>query len=162
MYLGAGSSNIELRDSDELLSGSNVFGGVRLGLFLTVFLELGYAAISYSDQVDQAGLQKEIEVRTTGPHVGLGLLIPIRKVQLGIKAQRSPNNRWSQEITDVATGATDSNISGDIDYDSYFAFVRMGEAGVFELGVRRDQIRSTDSILTNSFGPYLAFNIPLN
>lgn len=165
-YLGFGSANIELKDSDELLSGGNAFGGVRLGLFWTVFFELGYGAVDYSDTVVDPGINGgqpvSIDFRTTGAHYGLGLLVPIRNTRLGVKAQRSPNNRWAEEIKDADSGLTLSNVSGDIDFDSYYVFAQFGETGIFELGVRRDRIRSTDSVLDNSFGPYLAFNIPLN
>ena len=99
--------------------------------------------------------------RTTGPHYGAGLIIPIRAVQLGMKMQRSVNNKWSEEIKDQATGTTVSNVSGDITFDSYFAFTRIGEEGSFEIGVRRDLIKETNSVVANSFGVYLAWNISL-
>lgn len=161
-YIGFGLSNIEVSDSDGLLSGSNVLGGVRVGLFSTIFFELGYGAISFDDRVEIAGVLQNIEFRTTGPHFGLGFLLPIRAILLGAKYHRSVNNRWSEEVIDATSGATISRISGDISFDSYFVFTRFGEGGWFEVGVRRDQIRETDSVLTNSFGPYLMFNIGLN
>jgi len=42
-----GSANIEVRNSTELLSGDSVRDGLRLGLFWTFFLELGYGAVRY-------------------------------------------------------------------------------------------------------------------
>ena len=160
-YLGLGSANIEIRNSDDLLSGSNLFGGVRLGLFSTFFWELGYGTVGYADTVEIGGVLQDVDVRTTGAHVGFGLLIPIRNVRLGTKIQRSPNNKWVEEIKDSSTGVTNSNISGDIDFDSYYVFVQFGETGGFEVGVRRDRIDSFDTVLENSFGPYLTVNISL-
>ena len=160
-YLGFGSANIELRESNELLSGENVFGGIRIGLFWTVFLELGYGAVTYSDSVLVGTEQRTIDFRTTGPHGGLGFLIPIRAILLGFKAQRSVNNRWAEEITRTLDGTTISNVSGRIDYISYYVFTRFGDKGWFEVGVRRDQIKNTDSVLSNSFGPYLAVNFSI-
>jgi hypothetical protein len=160
-FLGGGSSNIEVRDSDDLLSGSNAFGGVRLGLFWTVFVELGYGMVGYNDTVVINGVSKSVDFRTTGANFGAGFIIPIRAVRLGLRGVRSPNNRWSEVIKDAITGATDSNISGKIDFDSYFVFTQFGQTGWFEVGVRRDRIKSSTSVLENSFGPYLAFNIPL-
>lgn len=160
-YLGVGSANIELRENNELLSGDNVFGGLRIGLFWTVFLELGYGAVTYSDSVLVGTEQRTINFRTTGPHGGLGFLIPIRAILLGVKAQRSVNNRWAEEITRTLDGTTISNVSGRIDYISYYVFARLGDKGLFEVGVRRDQIKSTDSVLSNAFGPYLAVNISI-
>ena len=52
------------------------------------------------------------------------------------------------------TGNGIARISGDIDFDSYFLFTRLGEKGLFEIGVRRDRIKTTDSVLTYSFDPY--------
>ena len=160
-YLGFGSANIELRENNELLSGDNVFGGIRIGLFWTVFLELGYGAVTYSDSVLVGTEQRTIDFRTTGPHGGLGFLIPIRAILLGFKAQRSVNNRWAEEITRTLDGTTISNVSGRIDYISYYVFTRFGDKGWFEVGVRRDQIKNTDSVLSNSFGPYLAVNFSI-
>ena len=161
-YLGLGSANIELRENNELLSGENVFGGLRIGLFWTVFLELGYGAVTYSDSVLVGTEQRTIDFRTTGPHGGLGFLIPIRAILLGVKAQRSVNNRWSEEITRTLDATTISRVSGRIDYISYYVFTRFGDKGWFEAGVRRDQIKNTDSVLSNSFGPYLAVNISID
>ena len=166
-YLGFGSSNIEVKDSEGLLSGSNVLGGVRFGLFWTVFAELGYGAIRYNDKVRNSltGNDTIVDFRTTGAHFGLGFLIPIRAINIGWKFQRSPNNRWNEEInevTPIGDPVSTTRKSGEIDFDSYFAFARFGESGWFEVGARRDLIKSTDSILTNSFGPYLMFNITLN
>ncbi len=161
-YIGFGLSNIEVSDSEGLLSGENILGGVRVGLFSTIFFELGYGAITFDDRVNVAGVSQNIEFRTTGPHFGLGFLLPIRAILLGAKYHRSVNNKWSEEVTlDDGTLAR-PRISGDISFDSYFVFTRFGEGGWFEVGVRRDQIRETDSVLTNSFGPYLMFNIGLN
>ncbi|MBI4081570.1 MAG: hypothetical protein HY423_03060 [Candidatus Lambdaproteobacteria bacterium] len=159
VFLGTGSSNIEVRDSDELLSGSNVFGGARIGLFWTLFVELGYGAIDFSDRVLVSGVKKRIDFRTTGGFYGVGIMLPIRNLALGVKATQSFDNKWSQEITDVTTNTVDSRTSGNIDYNSYFAFVRIGR--FFELGARRDEIKNTDSVVTNAFGPYVALNIPL-
>jgi hypothetical protein len=166
-YLGLGSSNIEVKDSEGLLSGSNALGGVRFGLFWTFFAELGYGAIRYNDKVRDSltGNDIFINFRTTGAHYGVGFLIPIRAINIGWKFQRSPNNRWNEEVNEVTpVGDPVSNLrkSGKIDFDSYFAFARFGESGWFEVGARRDLIKSTDSLLTNSFGPYLMFNLTLN
>jgi hypothetical protein len=158
-FLELGHANIELRDSTELISGSSVRGGVRIGLFWTVFAELGYGAVTYNDEATVLGVKENIDFRTTGANLGLGFLIPIRNLRIGFKAERSPNNRWSEIITDTQTQTQLSAMKGNINFDSYQAFVLIGR--YFELGARRDQIRSTSSVLTNSFGPYLALNIPL-
>lgn len=160
-FLGAGSSNVEVRDSTDLLSGSNVFGGVRLGLFWTVFVELGYGAVTYGDTVTVAGVDQSISFRTTGANFGLGLILPIRNVRLSAKYLRNPNNRWVEEATDPVTGTTLYRNSGGIDFDTYDVAVQFGNSGAFEVGVRRDLIRDTDSAVTNSFGPYVAVNISL-
>lgn len=160
-YLGAGTSNIETNNSNELLDGSNFLGGIRIGLFWTLFIELGYGNIAYLDTRDVGGVTEEVYFSTTGPHGGAGLIIPIRAIQLGAKYQRSINNKWSEKRTDQSTGTTISNISGDISFDSYFVFTRMGETGAFEIGARRDLIRDTDSVVSNSFGVYIMWNISL-
>ncbi len=160
-YLGLGTSNIETNNSDDLLSGSNMLGGIRIGLFWTFFLEIGWGNIAYFDTQNVGGVTEEVLFSTTGPHLGAGLIIPIRAIQLGAKYQRSVNNRWSEERKDQLTGTTISNISGDISFDSYFVFTRMGETGAFEIGARRDLIRDTDSIVANSFGVYIMWNISL-
>jgi len=159
-YLGYGSANIEVRDSTDLISGQNVLGGVRVGLFWTFFMEFGYGAVEYSDKVEIEGAKKKIEFRTTGPHVGIGLLIPIRKILWGIKYHTSPDNKWSEEVTDTSTKVI-NRTSGDIDFDSYFVFVRLFN-NTFEFGIRRDLIKKTDSIVDNSFGPYFLLNIPFD
>ena len=86
-YLSLGSSNIEVRDSDDLLSGSNVSAGLRIGLFSTFFLEFGWGNIAYSDQVNVAGVTEAIDFTTIGPHIGLGFLIPVRSFQIGGRIQ---------------------------------------------------------------------------
>jgi hypothetical protein len=159
--LGAGSSNIEVSNSTGLLSGTNLFGGVRIGLFWTVFVELGYGAVTYSDTVLVGGARTQIDFRTTGANAGLGFLIPIRNLRLGLEGIRNPNNRWSEKHVDVATGTTTSDVSGGLNFDTYNVFAQFGQKGQFEVGVRRDRIRSTNSILKNSFGPYISWNIPL-
>ena len=160
-FLGAGSSNVEVQGSTDLLSGSNVFGGVRLGLFWTVFVELGYSSVAYFDRASVGGVAQNISFRTTGANAGLGLILPIRNVRLGAKYLRNPRNRWVEEITDPVTGTVAARISGDIDFDTYNVFVLFGETGAFEVGVRRDLIRETTASVSNSFGPYLAWNISL-
>ena len=161
-YISLGSSNIEVRDSGDLLSGANFSGGLRIGLFSTFFLEFGWGNISYSDQVVVNGVTEAIDFTTLGPHLGLGFLIPIRSFQIGVRVQASRGNKWTEERTDVNTGSNIDRISGDIDFDSYYLFTRMGEKGGFEIGVRRDRIKTTNSVLTNSFGPYIMLNISLN
>ncbi|MDH5559904.1 MAG: hypothetical protein OEY59_03525 [Deltaproteobacteria bacterium] len=164
-YLGAGSANIELKDNNALLSGSNINGGVRVGILWILFGELGYGATRYSDIINVSGIKKKIDFRTTGPYVGGGLMLPIRKMLLGAKAHVSKLNKWSEEIfveKTVVDGVTifnevaESRKSGNIDFESYFAFVIFG--GFFEAGIRRDVILLTDSSVTNSFGPYLSIN----
>lgn len=161
-YLGVGLANMEVQSSTGLLAGSNLAGGLRLGLFWTVYGELGYGALYHSDTVDVAGTPTEINFRTTGAHLGLGFIVPIRAIKLGFSYRLSPSNRWAEETLDVtnpATPLTLSNVSGGVDYESYMVFSRFGQDGWFEAGIRRDQIKSTTSSLTNSFGPYFAFNI---
>ena len=101
--------------SASVISGTNTLGGVRIGLFSTVFIELGYGTVGYVDRVNIDGVKKDVEFRTTGPHAGLGLLIPIRNIRLGAKFHTSPGNKWSEEVTDSDTGVTDSRTSGDIE-----------------------------------------------
>ncbi len=161
-YLSMGSSNIEVRDSDDLLSGTNVSAGLRIGLFSTFFIEFGWGNIAYSDQVTVNGVTEAIDFTTIGPHIGLGFLIPIRSFQIGARAQAARGNKWTEERTDVATGTNIDRKSGDINFDTYFLFTRLGEKGLFEIGVRRDRIRTTNSVLTNSFGPYIMLNISLD
>ena len=159
-FLAAGSANVTVKESNALLSGSAIWGGFRIGLLSFVFVELGYGTVGYSDTVDVAGSVKRIEFRTTGANYGLGIVVPIRKLRMGARFQRHPNNRWAEEVTDQTTGTTESNISGDIDYDSVSVFGQFF-AGKLEAGVRRDIIRDTDSQLENSFGVYLMWNIQL-
>lgn len=161
-YISLGSSNIEVRDSGDLLSGANISGGLRIGLFSTFFIEFGWGNIAYSDQVTVNGVKERIEFTTLGPHLGLGFLIPIRAFQIGARAQASRGNKWTEERTDVDTGSNIARISGNIDFDSFYLFARLGETGLFEIGVRRDRIKTTDSVLTNSFGPYIMLNFSLN
>ncbi len=161
-FLEFGDANIEVRNSPELLSGDSLRGGLRLGLFWTFFLELGYGRVHYSDTVPISGVKTDIDFRTTGANYGLGLMIPIRKVRLGLKYVRSPNNRWSEVQKDNVTGTQLSAIKGNINFDSEYVFTQFGEKNWFEIGVRRDLIRNTTSVLENSFGPYIAFNIPLS
>jgi len=161
VFLEIASANIEVRNSTELLSGVADRGGVRIGLFWTVFLELGYGAVRYSDTVPISGVKTRIDFRTTGANYGLGFMIPIRKIRLGLKYVRSPNNRWSEIQTDDATGTQLSAIKGSINFDSGYVFTQFGEKNWFEIGARRDIIKNTTSQLENSFGPYIAFNYPL-
>lgn len=156
-FLALGTANITVKNSPALLQGSTLFGGVRFGLISIFFLELGYGTVRYSDTVDVNGSVKKFDFRTTGANYGIGLLIPIRNLRIGARFQRHPNNKWSEEITDESTGATDSNISGDIDYESVSVFGQFLESRL-EAGVRQDTIRSTDSELEDSFGIYLMWN----
>ena len=157
-FIGVGTANITVENSNALLQGSTVIGGIRFGLLSIFFLELGYGAVSYSDTVDINGVTKHVRFRTTGGNYGAGLVIPIRKLRLGARYQRHPNNKWSEEITDDSTGVTDSNISGDIDFESESVFGQFLE-GRLEVGVRQDTIRSSDSALQDSFGVYVMWNV---
>jgi hypothetical protein len=156
-FLAAGTANISVKDSDSLLSGSAIWGGFRIGIFSFLFVELGFGTVGYSDTVSINGVPKNIDFRTTGANYGIGLVIPIRELRLGARFQRNPNNKWAEEISDVDTDTTDSNVSGDIDYDSVSAFGQFLDGGL-EVGMRRDIIRETDSILENSFGVYVMVN----
>lgn len=156
-FLAIGTANITVADSPALLSGGVVFGGIRFGLLSIFFAELGYGSVTYSDTVDVGGSAKEIRFRTTGPNYGLGILIPIRELRVGARYQRHPSNKWAEEITDVNTGTTDSNISGDIDFESQYVFGQFFE-GKFEVGIRQDTIRQSDSALQDSFGVYFMWN----
>ena len=160
-FLALGSANITVRDSNSLLSGEAFWGGFRIGLLSFAFVELGYGTVRYSDTVDVAGSVKRIEFRTTGANYGLGIIVPIRKLRIGARYQRHPNNRWAEEVIDQTSGTTESNISGDIDYDSVSVFGQFFE-GKLEAGTRRDIIRNSDSQLENSFGVYLMWNIQLD
>ncbi len=160
VILEAGSANIIVAGTNDLIAGTNYGGSIRLGLFWTFFIQLGYGAVTYDDTATIAGAQKNISFRTTGANGGLGFLIPIRKVQLGFLYVTNPDNKWEQQQKDVLTGNIDVKSSGSIDFDSYYVFARLGKW--FELGARRDFITKTDSLLTNSFGPYVALTIPLN
>ena len=102
-------------------------------------------------------MAKNIDFRTTGVNYGVGLVIPIREMRLGARYQRNPNNKWAEEITDVDSGTTDSNVSGDIDFDTATVFGQFMDGGL-EVGVRRDIIRETDSVLEDSFGVYVMIN----
>ena len=141
-----------------MLSGAALWGGIRIGLLSFVFVEFGFGTVQYSDTVDVMGTQQRIDFRTTGANFGIGLLVPIRELRLGARFQRHPNNRWAEEIKDTNTGSTISNRSGDINYDSITVFGQFIE-GKLEVGMRRDIIRETDSILENSFGVYVMWNI---
>ena len=160
-FFEVGQSNIEVRNSTGLLSGFSDRGGLRVGLFWTFFLELGYGAVRYSDTVDVGGTKTHIDFRTTGANYGLGFMIPVRKLRIGLKYVKNPHNRWSEIQTDAVTGNPISNIKGNIDFNSEYVFTQFGEKSWFEIGVRRDVIKNTTSVLENSFGPYLAINIPL-
>ena len=157
-YIGGGSANLETTNG-EILSGSNAMGGVRIGLFSGFFMELGYGSFGYRDTIDQAGLPKDITTQAFGPHYGGGFVFQVRKLRLGMRMTQSFNNRWTEEIKDKTAGTIDSRQSGRIDYDSYYGFTQFGENGTWEIGIRRDMIRENTSIITNSFGPYIMFNI---
>lgn len=160
-YLGFGSSNIEVKGGD-LISGENYFGGVGIGLFWNLFFDFGYGAVTYSETTDVGGSTKDIDFRTTGGHYGIGFILPIHNMRLGGKYHVNPNNRWSEEVSEQSSGVVISRISGKISYNTYKIFARFGDSGVYEIGVRRDQINETNSILTNSFGPYFVYNIGLD
>lgn len=160
-FLALGTANISVRNSDALLSGNAFWGGFRLGLLSFLFFELGFGNVTYSDTVDVNGSPKQIEFRTTGANYGMGILVPIRNLRLGARFQRHANNKWSEEVTDVNTNTTDSNVSGDIDFDTVTVFGQFLE-GRLEAGMRRDIIRETDSQLESSFGVYLMWNFLLN
>lgn len=156
----AGTANIVMKGTNDLVDGAQYGGALRLGLFWTFFMQLGYGTVNYMDTVLLGGVQQDITFRTTGANAGLGFVIPIRAVQLGLLYVRNPDNKWEQEQRDTLTRAKIGvPISGSIDFDSYLAFARIGRW--FEVGVRRDYIAKTDSLLTNSFGPYVAFVIPI-
>lgn len=157
-FIALGTANITVENSDALLQGNTVIGGIRFGLLSFFFLELGYGTVGYSDTVDINGVTKRFSFRTTGPNYGMGLVIPIRKLRVGARYQRHPNNKWSEEIIDDTTGVTDSNISGDIDFESESVFGQFLD-GRLEVGVRQDTIRSSDSALQDSFGVYVMWNI---
>ncbi len=165
-FLALGTANISVRDSDALLSGSAFWGGIRIGLLSFLFVELGFGTVRYSDTVDRTDpvtmttTQQNIKFRTTGANFGLGLVVPIRNLRLGARFQRHPNNRWAEDITDANTGSTISNRSGKINFDSITVFGQFIE-GKLEVGMRRDIIRETDSVLENSFGVYLMWNIKI-
>lgn len=156
-FLALGTANISVRNSDALLSGSTLWGGFRLGLLSFVFLELGFGTVQYSDTVDVNGVTENFDFRTTGANYGMGILIPIRNLRLGARFQRHVNNKWSEKRTNADTGATISDISGDIDYDTQSVFGQFLE-GRLEVGMRQDIIRETDSALESSFGVYLMWN----
>lgn len=160
-FLAIGTANITVRDSTALISGNTLFGGIRFGLLSFFFIELGYGTVGYSDTVEINGSVKEIEFRTTGPNYGLGLVIPIRKLRIGARFQRHIGNKWSEEIVDRDTGVTESNISGDIDFESESVFGQFFD-GKLEVGIRQDTIRSTDSVLEDSFGIYVMWNMKTN
>ncbi len=157
-YLAAGTANITVQNSDSLLSGSTLWGGFRLGVFSALFVELGYGTVRYGDTVTIDGVAKNIDFRTTGVNYGVGLVIPIRGMLLGARYQRNPSNKWAEEITDADSGTTDSNVSGDIDFDTVTVFGQFADGGL-EVGMRRDTIRETDSVLEDSFGVYVMVNL---
>ena len=162
-FISYGSSNIEVKGGSDLISGSNFHGGVRVGIFWTFFFELGYGAIEFRDSYKDpgTGAMKDLYFRTTGGNYGFGTLIPIRNLRLGMVASRHAGHRWAQIVTDQTTGAQDSRVAGRIDFNSVRTFVRFGQLGSYEVGVRREIIRKTDSVVSNSFGPYLGWNINL-
>ncbi|MDH5752680.1 MAG: hypothetical protein OEZ59_09725 [Deltaproteobacteria bacterium] len=160
-YIGGGSSNIEMKTTDDIISGQNILGGVRIGLFWTFFLDFGYGAIQYWDKVDISGVKYDLSFRTTGAHYGIGTIIPVRKMRLGVKALQSPNNRWEQELVEPISGAKTVK-SGSLTFLSTFAFVQFTyQGGSWELGARRDLINDEQIEVSNSFGPYLALNIQM-
>ncbi|MCZ6474588.1 MAG: hypothetical protein O7A08_05930 [SAR324 cluster bacterium] len=156
-FLAFGTANITVRNSDALLSGSTAWGGFRLGLLSFLFAEVGFGAVEYEDAVDVGGQVQQIKFRTTGVNYGLGIVVPVRALRMGIRFTRSSNNRWAEDTSDATTGATITNKSGRIDYDSLMVFGQVFE-GNLEIGLRRDFIRETDSELLNSFGVYFMLN----
>ncbi len=159
-YLAAGSSNIEVKEGNQLLEGGNVFGGIRLGVFSWLFVEGGYGAITYEDTYSDGTDSFTASFRTTGPHLGVGIVIPIREFIIGVKAQSSHSNKWSETVVKTDNLGTETEISGqagDISFDSYFIFSQFLERS-FEVGIRRDAISENDSIVTNSFGVYFMAN----
>ena len=159
-FLGGGSSNIETSNGD-IMTGSNVLGGARIGLLSIFYMELGYGSFGYRDTVDIAGVQKDVTTQAFGPFYGAGFSFQVRKMFLGARVTQSFNNRWTEEIKDTLTAVVDSRQAGRIDYDSYFAYTQFGtpNVGNVEIGIRRDMIRENTSIMKNSFGPYIMFNI---
>ena len=159
-FLGAGTANITVKNSDDLISGTTFFGGYRVGLFSIFFLEIGYGTVGYSKTVEIGGVMKDITFRTTGPNGGVGFLLPIRKTRLGLRYVRNPRNKWSEVVTDVDTLLEESNISGDIDYTTRSIFGQFAN-GTIEVGMREEEIRESNSVLDTSFGVYFAYNIKL-
>ena len=157
-FIGGGSSNVEVKGSNALLDGTNIAGGVRIGLFSIFFAELGYGTIGYFNTVNLAGTPTRVSYRTTGPNYGGGIAFSIRQMRLGVRMNQSFNNRWQQRRVDDNTGVEIDNISGRIDFNSYFVFTQFGE-GVWEIGIRRDQFQENTSQVTNSFGPYITVNL---
>ncbi|MDH5752679.1 MAG: hypothetical protein OEZ59_09720 [Deltaproteobacteria bacterium] len=163
VIFGYSMSNMEVKDSADLVDGRSGYLGAKVGFFWILFLEFGYGETYYLDEANIGGVQKEIRFRTTGAYYGGGMIIPVRGMRLGVRGQRYRNNKWEQEGKDKLTGDKDPTLSlrGNIDYLSGFGFVQFGQDSWLEIGIRRDIINETDSVLTNSFGPYLQISIPI-
>ena len=100
-------------------------------------------------------------IGATGPHLGSGIVFPVREFIIGVKFQKSINNKWAEQVTKTDAAGTEtetSDIAGDISFDSYFIFTQFLERAI-EVGIRRDAILDTESVVSNSFGVYLMLNI---
>ena len=159
-FLSGGTANITVKNSDDLISGTTLAGGYRLGLFSILFIEVGYGNVAYAKTVNIDGVLKDVSFRTTGANAGAGFVLPIRKTRLGFKYVRNPKNKWVEEVVDQETNVSESNISGDIDFTTRMLFGQFQE-GIFEIGIRQDEIRETDSVLDTSMGVYAMINIKL-
>lgn len=160
-FLEWGTSNVEMQGSNELIAGDHLSGGYRIGLFGWVFAEIDYGSISYQGQFygtpGVASTLRTMNFRTTGAGYGLGMVIPIRNMILGGRVVTYPDNRWVQTVTDT-NGVILSNTSGSLSYDANYFFGQF-DKGAWEVGVRRDFIHTPTTLLSNSFGVYLMWNI---
>ena len=154
-FLGLGTANVNFKGAGALSLGLNVFGGARFGLYRIFFFEVGYGTIFFEDETEGSGATKNIRFRTTGPFVGFGALVPVRKMVLGFKILGSFLNRFSKEVTDEQTGNLESNTSGDINFISFSIFTQLFE--VYEIGFQIYDFGDNDAKAEDIIGIYGVF-----
>lgn len=154
-FLGLGTANINFKGSGALSLGLNVYGGGRFGLYRIFYFEVGYGAIFFDDETQESGATKTINFRTTGPFVGFGALVPIRKMVLGINILGSFLNRFSKEVTDLKTGDLESKTSGEINFISLSIYTQLGEE--FEIGFQYFDFGENDANADEMIGIFGVF-----
>jgi hypothetical protein len=102
-----------------------------------------------------AGVKYTQDFRTTGPHIAIGAIFPVREQNIGFRLQVHPANQYDLSLKGK-TGGTVESRSGAINIISAYIFTR--RRYIHEIGFRVDSFSSNKADVSGNYGVYYMYH----